>query len=130
MRLFLDRDDNNWEPHLPSTTMVYNMKVCKATGVTPLLAYFGREAKLPADMVLRLPDTKYQSVLANVQAILEQYQSVFDTIQQQEDETICRSKAAYTEPPRIRWRMQSGIWCLERLARLPRDGLDPGPPPN
>ena len=67
--------------------MAYNMKVCKATGVTPLLAYFGREAKLPADMVLRLPDTKYQSVLANVQAILEQYQSVFDTIQQQEDET-------------------------------------------
>ncbi len=52
MRLFLDCKDNQWEPHLPAITMAYNTKVCKATGVTQFLAYFGREAKLPADLVL------------------------------------------------------------------------------
>ena len=82
MRLFLDRDDNNWEPHLPAIPMAYNTKVCKSTGVTPFLAYFGREAKLPADMVLCLLDAEYSSVPANVQAILEKYQTVFDAIQQ------------------------------------------------
>ncbi len=49
--------------------MAYNTKVCKATGVTPFLAYFGREAKLPAEL--------------------------FDAIQQKEEGTIKRSAAAY-----------------------------------
>ncbi len=82
MRLFLDRNDNQWEPHLPAITMAYNTKVCKATSVTPFLA------KLPADMVLRLPDTEYASVPANVQAILERYQAMFEAIQQKEEGTI------------------------------------------
>ncbi len=85
--LFLDRNDNQWEPHLPAITMAYNTKVCKPTGVTPFMAYFGREAKLPADLVLRLPDTEYASVPANVQAIIELYQAVFDAIQQKKEES-------------------------------------------
>ena len=88
MRLFLDRDDNNWEPHLPAIALAYNTKTCKATGVTPFLAYFEREVKLLVDMVLRLPDTEYASVPANVQAILHRYHAVFDAIQRQEDGTI------------------------------------------
>ena len=95
MGLLLDRDDNNWEPHLPAIALAYNTKTCKAMGVTPFLAYFGREAKLPVNMVLRLPDTEYASVPANVQAILHRYHAVFDAIQRQEDVTIRWNVAAY-----------------------------------
>jgi hypothetical protein len=55
--------------------------------VTSFLSYFGREAKLPADLVLRLPDTEYASVPANVQAIVERYHAVFDAIQQKKERT-------------------------------------------
>jgi transposase InsO family protein/dUTPase len=95
MRLFLERNDSQWEPHLPAISMAYNMKVCAATGVTPFLAYFGREAKLPADIVLRLPDTEYASVPANVQAIIERYQAIFEAVQKKEDGTIRRNANAY-----------------------------------
>jgi hypothetical protein len=63
--------------------------------LTSFLAYFGREAKLPADLVLRLPDTEYASVPANVKAIVERYHAVFDAIQQKKERTILRSAAAY-----------------------------------
>ena len=80
---------------LPAIALAYNMKTCKTTGVTPFLAYFGREAKLPVDLVLRLANTEYASVPANVQAILQRYHTVFDAIQQREDGAICQSAAAY-----------------------------------
>ncbi|MCP3666378.1 MAG: hypothetical protein GY696_28405 [Gammaproteobacteria bacterium] len=32
--------------------MAYNSKVNEATGLTPFLVFLGREAKMPADMVL------------------------------------------------------------------------------
>jgi hypothetical protein len=124
MRLFLDREDNNLEPHLMAITMSYNMKVWRATGVMPFLPYFGREAKLPVDMVLRLPDKKYRSVPANVQAILEKSGSVRGR--------PATGGGAYL-PQRCslcQHRQVSGIWphdwCLGNLTRSPRDGLAPG----
>ncbi len=92
MQIFLDRDDNQWEPHLSAITIAYNTK---ANRVTPFLAYFEREAKLPADLVLHLPDTEYAYVPANVQAIVERYQAVFDAILQKEEGMIRRRAAAY-----------------------------------
>ena len=56
----------------------------------------GHPSKLPANLVLRLPDTEYPSVPANVLAILEKYHTVFDAIQQQEVGVIRRNAAAYS----------------------------------
>ncbi len=133
MRLFLDRNNNQWEPQLPAITMAYNTKVCKSTGVMPFLAYFRREAKLPADMVLRLPDTEYASVPANVQAIIERYQAVFEAIQQKEEGTIRRNAAPTREQPSTKW----ATWCgtsppgryLGSLGKSPMDGRAPGRSP-
>ncbi len=115
MQIFLVRDNNQWEPHLPVITMAYNTKVYKATGVTP----FRRKAKLPADLV---PDTLYASVPANVQAIIKRYQAVFDAIQQKKEGMIRRSTATYegtsgTLPP---------AWSPGSPGKSSRDGGAPG----
>ena len=61
LRVVLDREDREWEQHLPAITLAYNTKVNNATGVPPSLAFLGREAKLPVDLVLQLPDKEYET---------------------------------------------------------------------
>ena len=61
-------------------------------------------------MVLHLKDTEYPSVPANVQAILEIYQAVFDAIQQQEDGVIRRSAAAFVGT--AKYEVGDVVWYL------------------
>ncbi len=94
MRMFLDKKTSLGAPSA-SYSHGLNMKICMSNGVTPFLPDLEREAKFPADMILLLPDTEYQSVPAHVQAVLARYQAVFEAIQRQEDGTIRRNAAAY-----------------------------------
>ena len=52
MRVFIDREDMSWSRYLPACTLAYNTKVHSTTGMTPFMAMFGREARLPIDLIL------------------------------------------------------------------------------
>ena len=44
------------EDHLRATCMAYNTSVQSTTGFTPFYLMFGREARMPLDMMLGHPD--------------------------------------------------------------------------
>ena len=53
----MERNDKEWAQYLPAMTLAYNTKVNASTGVTPFYATFGREVRLPANLVMPTPKT-------------------------------------------------------------------------
>lgn len=51
----LEREDTNWIAKLPAIQMAYNSKVHRSTGVTPALAFLGRELKIPLALIAPVP---------------------------------------------------------------------------
>ena len=58
----MDRDDKEWSRYLPAMVMAYNTKVNASTGMTPYYATFGREARLPVDLILPTPGEEPQTL--------------------------------------------------------------------
>ncbi|MCP3668714.1 MAG: hypothetical protein GY696_40570 [Gammaproteobacteria bacterium] len=50
----------DWARQLPCLKLAYNSKVNEATRLTPFLVFLGREAKLPADMVLPNQEEEFE----------------------------------------------------------------------
>ena len=48
---------HEWEDHLRATCMAYNTSVQSTTGFTPFYLMFGREARMPLDMMFGHPDS-------------------------------------------------------------------------
>jgi len=64
-----DEHPFHWEEHLQKVCMAYNTSVQSSTGFTPFFLMFGRESRLPVDMVFELPQvsssiTDYASSLS------------------------------------------------------------------
>ena len=49
------QDEHNWDLHLPLVILVYCTSVQESTGCTPFELVFGREARLPVDVMYGLP---------------------------------------------------------------------------
>jgi len=47
---------SNWDEILPQLQYAYNVSVHSTTGVSPFFMIFGREPKLPADLISRTPE--------------------------------------------------------------------------
>jgi hypothetical protein len=59
---------SNWDEILPQLQYAYNVSVHSTTGVTPFFMMFGREPKLPADLISRtteidLPTTNEEFII-------------------------------------------------------------------
>ena len=93
MRVFIERNDTHWSRYLPSFIMAYNTKVNAATQVTPQMAMFGREMRLPIDLVLPPPDER--SLNEHVAALLQRTKKMYKWIQQQGEATIRRNASGY-----------------------------------
>merc|ERR1711867_85680 len=52
MRTMLLREEAGWASFLPAIQLAYNTKVNQSTGVTPFLAFTGRECRLPLDLIV------------------------------------------------------------------------------
>ena len=95
LRVVTDREDKNWELHLPAITLAYNTKVNNSTGVTPSLAFLGREAKLPVDLVLQLPDAEYETPNHGIKDMLDRYNNIYQYVCAQQAGVIRRNAQQY-----------------------------------
>ena len=95
LRVVTDREDKDWEQHLPAITLAYNTKVNHSTGVTPSLAFLGREAKLPVDLVLQLPDKEYATPNHGVKDMIDRYTHIYNYVCSQQDGVIRRNAQGY-----------------------------------
>lgn len=52
-----DENPFEWEDHVQKVCMAYNTSVQSTTGFTPFFLMFGREARLPVDLLFELPNS-------------------------------------------------------------------------
>ena len=55
IRTLHPREKKNWHLHLDSLLFAYNTTVHESTGISPFYGMFGRQAKIPLDLMIRLP---------------------------------------------------------------------------
>ena len=55
------RDNTDWDERLAQALLAYRTSVHSATGTTPFMAMYGREAILPIDLIFELPDSFRQN---------------------------------------------------------------------
>ena len=95
-RVYLDREDPEWVHCLPMAILAYNSKVCSATGVTPMEAWTGREAKLPIDLVLPQPESTNPLENEQCQVTMKRFHTLYQYMRKQQGAQIRRNAAAYT----------------------------------
>ena len=93
MRVFLEREEVYWDRYLPAFLMAYNSKVNSASGVTPYYAFYGRELRLPIDLVLPAPEK--ENVNEHVQTMIKRMQNVYQYIRKNNEAVIRRNASGY-----------------------------------
>ena len=53
-------NERDWDLHIPMVMMAYRTSVQESTGCTPFYLMIGREGRLPADVMFRLPSSPMQ----------------------------------------------------------------------
>ena len=95
-RTFLDREDPGWERVLPMATLAYNSKCHSSTGQTPFLAWMGREAKLPIDLIVPTPHQQYETVEQHTDDVLRRFQAMFSQMKENNEAIFRRNARLYS----------------------------------
>ena len=93
MRVFMEREEIYWDRYLPAFLMAYNSKVNSASGVTPYYAFYGRELRLPIDLVLPAPEK--ENVNEHVKTMIKRMQNVYQYIRKNNEAVIRRNASGY-----------------------------------
>jgi hypothetical protein len=90
----LEQTDCNWLRKLPAIQLAYNSRVHAATGVTPALAFLGREVKIP--IALMVPEPGYQSQHSLISNLQERYSLIFKKMYAAQTNINRNNAAMYT----------------------------------
>ncbi|MCP4993462.1 MAG: DDE-type integrase/transposase/recombinase [Gammaproteobacteria bacterium] len=109
-RCWMARHSKSWVEHLPYLELAYNSKVNETTGLTPFLVFLGREAKLPADMILPNKHEEFPTEAWAVRKVLKNMDAIYTYLKDKEDCRIRRNAMRYSNEPAL----QDGdiVWYL------------------
>ena len=96
IRVFCDREDPEWEPYLPSATLAYNTKQHSSTGITPYSGMFGRECRLPIDLIIPTPDDKSKDINVHVRETLDRFKKMYNHVRNKNNAVIKRNAQLYS----------------------------------
>jgi len=111
---WINQNHRDWDAKLPMVAFAYRTSVHESTGYTPFYLMFGREARLPADLVYGSPETDETTpsdefVDARREALREAYQTTRETLGQ----AAQHRKRWYDLRSRPRtFPIGSLVWCL------------------
>jgi len=110
MRATSAREDPNWIAYLPALVLAHNTKEHSATGVTPSLAFLGRELRLPVYLLVELPYGDNRSIHEHVRGTLDRYKEVYKYILKK-GEAVIRRNSHQCEGKPI-WKPGDKCWYL------------------
>ena len=96
IRVFADREDTEWSQYLPSATLAYNTKRHSSTGITPFAGMFGRECRLPIDLIIPSPDDKSKDINVHVKETLDRFKRMYNHVRNKNQAVIKRNAQLYT----------------------------------
>ncbi len=109
-RMWIATRDEDWVKQLPCLELAYNSKVNEATGLTPFLVFLGREAKMPADLVLPNHREVARNPGAYVAYTLDQMNKIYEFLKTKEKVRIHWNSMRYSNLPALR--RGDTVWYL------------------
>ena len=113
----------NWDEQLPAVAFAYRTSVQETTGFTPFSLMFGREARIPADIVYGTPqdDTRFNSAVDFVAARQDKLREAFEVVRQHLGTSAVRRKAAYDMRTRPHsYNIGDWVWFLSPRHKMKR----------
>ena len=95
LRVFEEREDITWSLSIPAVMMAYNTKVHQTTGVTPYFATFGREMRLPIDLIVQPPEQEGRAMTQMVDEMIARFRKIYRFMRQKQEAAIRRAASGY-----------------------------------
>ena len=83
--------EGDWSNVVAGAQLAYNTKVCEATNETPYRLFFGREAKLPLDIIVGLPEEEERTVPEYIKEITRGTEEMYQKVRQHNKVIIWRN---------------------------------------
>ena len=86
-----------WEGHLSKLCVAYNTSVRSSTGFTPFYLMFGRQAKLPIDVIYSIPSLASDSIGQYAAGLKKSLQEAYRNVRARMDAVTKREKERYDQ---------------------------------
>ena len=86
-----------WEGHLSKLCVAYNTSVRSSTGFTPFYLMFGRQAKLPIDVIYSIPSPASDSVGQYAAGLEKSLQEAYRNVRARMNAVTKREKERYNQ---------------------------------
>ena len=105
-------DEHSWDLHLPTLMLAYCTSQHETTGATPFSLVYGREAKLPEDILFNLPNPERgASNPGYADALRERFQQAYQRVRSHSAVEQRKQKANYDQSARARtYEKGSLVW--------------------
>ena len=87
--------ERDWDLFLPSLLFAYRTSAHETTATTPFQPMFGRDPRLPEDLLYNIPTPEYQSVDEYSTALIERLQQSYQWVQKYASRKQQRQKVVY-----------------------------------
>lgn len=124
MAKLVNSNQRDWDERLPVIAFAYRTSVHETTGYTPFFLLFGREARIPADIVYGAPPddgVRSDSLSEFVDRQQQRLRDAYDQVRQDLKGCAQRRKRQYDLRTRPRtYNVGSWVWCLDPRRRTGR----------
>ena len=108
------RDNTEWSRYLPAATLAYNTKVHSSTGLSPYYVQFGREARLPVDIICPSPEQRDHTLPEMVKMTIQNFERMYEFIRKNSNAVIRRNAKGYTGEM-MDLKLGTEVWYLTPL---------------